>query len=513
MRAAARLPALLALAAAACAPRVRPAPAPSPTSAPRDDRAAFVALADSLLADPRWDNAHWGVLVVDPASGDTLVSRNAGKLFLPASNQKLLTGAGALALLGADFRWRTALVADRGALGADGTLRGDLRVVGRGDPTVSDRAAGDAMAPLRALADSLRARGVRRVAGRVVAAGEAFPGDALGYGWAYDDLDEPYSAGVSELLFNEGLARVTVVGGARPGDAARARVAPAPSALPVGASGVATGTPGVVGGATATRVRARWDARAARYALEGVVSAGDSAVLELAIRDPRAAYVAALTDALRARGVAVDGRAPAAAAPNTAAGPDDTLAVRLSPTLAEALPWMEKPSQNQAAEAIFRTLGLERTGVGSPDSARAALGRQLLAWGVRPEQDVAVRDGSGLSRHDYVSPRALVRVLDAARRRPDFRALYDALPVAGVDGTLRNRMRGTPAAGNVRAKTGTIDKARSLSGYVTTADGRLLVFSLLCNNYTAPTREVERVQDALLARLAASRLASRLAAR
>jgi D-alanyl-D-alanine carboxypeptidase/D-alanyl-D-alanine-endopeptidase (penicillin-binding protein 4) len=482
---------------------------------PASARAAFVALADSLLAAPAWDNAHWGVLVVDPEAGDTLYARNPGKLFVPASNQKILTGAAALALLGADFRWRTTLVADGGALGPDGTLRGDLRVVGRGDPTVSDRAAGDAMAPLRALADSLRARGVRRVAGRVLPAGDAFPGDPLGYGWAADDLDEPYAAGVSELLFNEGLARVVVRPGARPGDPVRAVVRPAPSAVRVDAAGVVTATPGVVGGGTSpTNVAARWDAAGGRYVLTGAVSVADSAVLELAVRDPRAAYAAALTEALRERGVAVEGARLANAdggcrgrpQPCAADRPADTLAARRSPTLAEVLPWLEKPSQNQIAEAVFRTVGLERTGVGTPDSARAALGRQLALWGVAPEREAVIRDGSGLSRHDFVTPRALVRVLDAARRRPDFGALYDALPVAGVDGTLRNRMRGTAAAGNVRAKTGTVDKARSLSGYVTAADGRVLVFSMLCNNYTTPTREVERVQDALLARLAGARL-------
>jgi D-alanyl-D-alanine carboxypeptidase/D-alanyl-D-alanine-endopeptidase (penicillin-binding protein 4) len=147
-------------------------------------------------------------------------------------------------------------------------------------------------------------------------------------------------------------------------------------------------------------------------------------------------------------------------------------------------------------------VALERAGAGTPDSARAVVGRQLRAWGVAPERDAVVRDGSGLSRHDYVTPEALVRVLDAVSRRPDFRAFYDALPVAGVDGTLRGRMRGTAAAGNARAKTGTVDKSRTLSGYVTTRGGDLLVFSLLCNNYTVPTREVERVQDAIVARLA-----------
>jgi len=114
-----------------------------------------------------------------------------------------------------------------------------------------------------------------------------------------------------------------------------------------------------------------------------------------------------------------------------------------------------------------------------------------------------VRDGSGLSRHDYVSPETIVRVLDAMRRAPTFSLFYDALPVAGVDGTIAGRMRGTAAQGNVRAKTGYVDRARSLSGYVTSADGELLIFSLLCNNWTTPVRAVENVQDEVAARLAA----------
>ena len=530
-RIAARIPALAAAAlTTACAGGPRPGGGQGAAPARLAPRAAFVALADSLLADSAWRTARWGVLVVNPAAGDTLYSRDAGRLFMPASNQKILTGAAALALLGPDYRWRTALVADRGALGRDGVLRGDLRVVGRGDPAVSDRAQGDAMRPLRALADSLRARGVRRVDGRLVPAGDAFPGAPLGFGWAWDDLDEPYSAGVSELLFNEGFATVVARGGARPGDPVAVTVRPAPSALPVDGAALVTATPGVVGrGTTATNVAARWDDRRGRYVLSGAVSVNDTAALQLAARDPRAAYLAALGDALRERGIAVRGAAPAAPAHGAVASagepvrkslPDDapasgfgdatapdaggdTLAVLVSPPLRDVLPWLEKPSQNQIAEALFRTAALERTGVGTPDSARAVLGRQLRAWGVAPERDAVLRDGSGLSRHDYVTPEALVRVLDAVRRRPDFGAFYDALPVAGVDGTLRGRLRGTPAAGNARAKTGTVDKARTLSGYVTTAGGELLVFSMLCNNYTVPTREVERVQDALVARLAA----------
>jgi D-alanyl-D-alanine carboxypeptidase/D-alanyl-D-alanine-endopeptidase (penicillin-binding protein 4) len=120
--------------------------------------------------------------------------------------------------------------------------------------------------------------------------------------------------------------------------------------------------------------------------------------------------------------------------------------------------------------------------------------------------EAVVRDGSGLARYDYISPRAAVRILDAMRRAPTFPVYYDALPIAGVDGTIRSRMQGTPAENNVHAKTGTVAQARSLSGYVTTADQHMLIFSFLCNNFTVPNRDVERVQDAIAARLAAMRL-------
>ncbi|MDF1506242.1 D-alanyl-D-alanine carboxypeptidase/D-alanyl-D-alanine-endopeptidase, partial [Roseisolibacter sp. H3M3-2] len=485
------------------APTPTPAPAPAPVAlSPLE---ALRAAADSMLGDPQFANARWGVLIVRPATGDTLYARDADRLFMPASNQKLLTGAAALATLGPDHTWRTAFVA-RGPV-RDGVLLGDLAVVGGGDPTVSDKMRGDAMQPLLAVADSLKARGITRVAGRLLADGNAFPDAVHGFGWAWDDLDEPYSAGVDELFFNEGFGRVVIRGGARPGDSVAVRVAPSPGALPLQVA-VTTVTPGVVGGGTtATRVVPRWDARAGRHVLEGVVSVNDSAVLTLAHRDPSAAYLAALGEALAARGITVTNARRAGADTLVPAAGGDTLLVLRSLPLRDVLPVFEKPSQNQIGEILLKTMGLARAGVGSADSGRRVMGRQLELWGVVPERDAVIRDGSGLSRHDYVTPRALVRVLDAMRRDPNFRLFYDALPVGGVDGTIGARMRGTPAAGNVRAKTGTLDKARALSGYVTTADGELLLFSFLCNNYTVPTRQVDRVADAMASRLATLRLA------
>ena len=432
--------AALCLALGACAGRGAVA-RPSPSG----ERAAFRTAADSMLSDSRFANARWGLLVVDPAGGDTLYAHDAGKLFMPASNQKLLTGATALVELGADYRFvtRFASTADM----VEGTVRGDLIVVGTGDPSFSDAMRGDWHAAFRAMADSLAAHGVRAINGTLRPGGNAFPGSQYGYGWEFDDADEPYGAGVGALYVNEGFTRSR-----RPG------------------------------------------------------ARGDTILADVSIKDHAAFFLDALAAALAERRITLRGGADArTSAPDSALVTIFTLA---SPPLREILPKMEKPSQNQVAELLFRTLGRERTGVGSADSGRRVVERRLAAWGADSSEFV-VRDGSGLSRHDYVAPRTIVRVLDAMRRYDQFAVFYASLAVAGVDGTLQGRMKGTAAEGNVHGKTGTVDRARALSGYVTTADGRLLLFSFLCNNFTVPNREVERVQDVLLARLAAMHAGTR----
>jgi len=435
------LPLLAVVLAAACGGHTH-----ATALAPAGSRAALRPYADSLIANPMFRTANWGVLVVDPLSGDTLYSHNAGKLFMPASNQKLLTGATALTQLGPDFRFVTRFATNGPQ--RDSTLDGDLIVVGRGDPTFSDSMrAGDYRNAFRDMADSLSSRGIRRIRGSLRRAGDAFPDSTYGFGWQVDDLRTSSGAVVDELFVNEGLL---------PGK----------------------------------RVR----------------SNGDTVSAPVVIREPAAAFLDAFAAALSERHITLDGSADARAA-LADSGLLPIFELR-SPPLSAILARMAKPSQNQIAEILFKTLALEKTGVGTADSARRVVERQLLAWGALPD-GFAVRDGSGLSRHDYVTPETIVRVLDAMRTSRDFPVWYDALPIAGVDGTISARMKGTPAERNVRAKTGTVDKARSLSGYVTTADGRMLLFSLLCNNFTVPNREVERVQDAILVLLASSRIGSR----
>jgi D-alanyl-D-alanine carboxypeptidase/D-alanyl-D-alanine-endopeptidase (penicillin-binding protein 4) len=496
-----------------------PAPAPAPARISTGSNAVLRAAIDSMADAPEFSNANWGILIVDPESGDTLYARNAGKLFMPASNMKILTSSTALARLGPEYRYRTTFVA--GGPVTDSVLHGDLLVIGRGDPSVSDHMVKDAMVPLRGIADSLAARGIRRITGRLVAAGDAFPGEVFGYGWTYDDFESAYSAPVDELLFNEGFSVLHIRAGHEAGDSVRVQTSPArtfprvrvratTAAAPAGPTMPARrGRRGSGEGLRAIKDSTTWD-----IVLDGQIAPDDSATIEVTHHDPDEAYLAALREALRDRGIAVDEHGDSlphdgmagdgAPVARTMAG-GDTLATLVSPPLRDILEALLKPSQNQIAEMLFRTIALEQFGAGRTDSAQVAVQAQIAKWGVAPNEAV-VRDGSGLSRYDYVSPRALVQILDAMRRAPTFDLFYDALPIAGIDGTIRNRMKGTPAEGNVHAKTGSVALARSLSGYVTTADHRMLIFSFLCNNWTVPVADVERVQDAMAARLAGMRL-------
>jgi D-alanyl-D-alanine carboxypeptidase/D-alanyl-D-alanine-endopeptidase (penicillin-binding protein 4) len=475
--------------------------APTPEGVvPRVGERALRRAIDSVTNAAEFSNGHWGVLVVT-TSGDTLYSRNAGKLFMPASNQKILTSAVALAQLGPEFRYRTAFVA-HGAI-VDGALVGDLGVIGRGDPSVSDRMRRDAMLPLRDAADSIAARGIKGIRGKVLAEGNAFSDAVLGFGWSWDDLESGYSAATDELLFNEGFTEIVVRAGQAPGDSVRVVTRPTRTwpKLRISATTVArppARTDTTLPPVPRPSIVVRKDTLTGDVLVSGSIVAGDSTVETVTHRDPAAAYIAAFTEALADKGITVAGDA----LPVGAGG--DTLAVIVSPPLSEILPAFMKPSQNQIGEMLLKTLGLERGTAGTAAAGRRVVEAQLRAWGARDEGFV-VRDGSGLSRYDYVSPETIVRILDAMRRDANFPTFYESLPIAAVDGTIRSRMRGTPAANNVRAKTGSVAQARSLSGYVRTLSGDTLMFSILANNWTVPAGRVTAAADSIAARLASYR--------
>ncbi|MCU0636032.1 MAG: D-alanyl-D-alanine carboxypeptidase/D-alanyl-D-alanine-endopeptidase [Gemmatimonadaceae bacterium] len=480
--------------------RVEPAPPPTlpvitpPVARVWSPREEFVRFADSLVQQPAFRTALWGVLVVDPVSADTIYAHNADKLFLPASNQKLVTGAAALTVLGTSHRFTTSFAHE--GIVRRGVLRGNVVVSADGDPSISAVAqGGDALRAFDPLVAALRERGIRRIEGAFVVPFDALPGPTIGSAWEADDLDGTSGAAIDELFFNEGEFTLQVRAGARAGARAVASTAPL-SAYPRVRVTARTAT----GPVDRDALEVGWDSTGATMEVRGEIAPGTERRLFLAYRHPADAWRAAATEALRRAGITITGRHS-----RVSTGTPVVLASVTPLPFADVLRRMEKPSQNQLAEILYRTVGRARTGSALPDSAQRAVERQLAEWGV-PSDHAAIRDGSGLSRHNYLTPTAIVRVLDVMRRREDFPVFYDALPIAGRDGTIANRMKGTPAEANVRAKTGTLDKARALSGYVTAPDGRLLLFSMLCNNWTTPVREVERVQDAIAARLAVLRL-------
>jgi D-alanyl-D-alanine carboxypeptidase/D-alanyl-D-alanine-endopeptidase (penicillin-binding protein 4) len=484
----------LLLAAAGCTPGTRAAPAPAPATAP------LAAALDSVFADTAFRRATWGVLVRDPRTGETLYRRGAERMLVPASNMKVVTGAAALEALGPDWRYRTTVAAGGPVQG--GTLRGDLVVRGSGDPTIGARfGGGDPRAVFRAWADSLRARGVTRVAGRVVGNDDVFDDVPLGRGWAWDDLGAGYSAEVGGLELNEGVVGVRVAPGARAGEPARVTLSPPTAYVPV-ENRVLTSS-----GGTPPRVDAGRAATGTGIVVTGVVPPDTAGVdEEVAVRDNTLYFATVLRETLRAAGIEVQGPAvDADALPAAEKGATATpLFVHASPPMREVLAAFLKPSQNQYGELLLKTLGRELRGEGTASAGAAAIDSLFRARGL-PAGALAQADGSGLSRYNLVAPELLAAVLEHMTKSPHWQTWHAALPVGGTDGTLASRFRGTPLAGRVHAKTGTLSGVRALSGYVPGPDGQPLVFSIVLNHHTRSAREADRVIDAALLRISAPR--------
>jgi serine-type D-Ala-D-Ala carboxypeptidase/endopeptidase (penicillin-binding protein 4) len=453
---------------------------------------------DAVLAQPQLARGSWGLLVKSLKTGETLYERNAGKLMMPASNMKIVTLAAAAEKLGWDYRYTTTLAA-AGPI-ADGVLQGDLVVSGSGDPSL---VAADGMAD-RAFADwagVLKQRGIRGVAGRVIGDDNGFEEPSPGLGWMWDDLPTEDSTSIGALQYNENAVRVTISPGPSAGDSAAISLSVSGSGLTI-VNEVTTAAAG-----SATSIDMHRLAGSTTLALRGSIALGASpAALAVSVDNPTQFFVNAFRAALIANGIDVRGPAvdiddvadvPAArSAPIVSyqSPPLSTLAVRLM-----------KISQNLYAESFLKTLAAAPGTVPTAAAGWTAARTILEGWGVQPGALIQ-RDGSGLTRYDFVTPEALVTILTHVDRDARLRGPFEAsLPIAGRDGTLANRMKGTPAEGNARAKTGSMTAVRGTSGYVTTADGEPLVFSILINGYDSPGSTITAAEDAIIVRLATFR--------
>lgn len=466
--------------------------------------AAFGEQLRAAGTHSRFDAALLGIKVESLDSGKLIYEQNADKLLKPASNAKIYSGALALDRLGPDYRVRTSFYAgsrpDR-----NGTLKGDLIVYGRGDPSLSHRFNdGDYIKPFEQLADALVRAGVKRITGNLIGDESHFRGSRFGTGWSVDDLQYYYGAEVSALTFQENTVDLIFTPGAKPGDPVVITTKPQTGYLTF----INRARTGEKDSRASISVHRPVDSNV--VLVEGSIPVGGSKVEDaVAVYDAPRWFVWMLRDALAKRGVKVQGELKTRNWLDRELEPLDTaklteVAFMESRPMAEMVKHMMKPSQNLYAHLLLMMVG-ERTR--SPENKRsdseslglAEMGRFLAEAGV-PKGDVLLEEGSGLSRGCLLKPSATVQLLKYMHAHRHAQSFIDSLPVAGVDGTLRSRFKGTAAEKNLTAKTGTIRYVNSLSGYVTTKAGEKLVFSIMLNNYNGGDGRTQ--SDAIAATLA-----------
>ncbi len=444
---------------------------------------------DRVVERPEFASALWGVEVRSLRNGRVLYSRNAEKNLRPASTLKLVASAAALDAFGPDARFRTT-VESAGRLDGRGRILGDVYLVGRGDPDLSARLTpGRPTAAFEEMADALRAAGVRRIEGRLVGHEGAFTGERRGTDWGWEDLVWWYGAEVSALSFNDNAADLRLLPGERPGDPAVLEASPLTAYYSV-VSTVTTTAAGVK-----AELKLERDLGSSRIRLSGTIPIGDSWEGRPALEDPARYATTVFREVLEARGIHVMGDVATTSEPLPAGV--RTLAAHDSPPLAELAKVVNKESQNLHTEMLLRLVGLKARGEGSVAAGHDAIRDFLARIGVKADS-WGLQDGSGLSRTDVVDAHGLVELLAAMDRHPQAAAFRDSLAVMGVDGTLKDRMRGTPAQGKVLAKSGTLRLANGLAGYVAAASGERLAFAVLVNNHTAPSREAVAAIDEIV---------------
>lgn len=447
---------------------------------------------DALIAQPRFAHADWGIDVVSLDSGKTLYTHHAGKLFVPASNAKLYTAALALDALGVDARFTTTLYATALPIAA-GTLNGDLILYGRGDPSLGEPEISPDWADR--LAAALAAHGVRRVRGDLIADDTFFSGTQIGNGWEANDLQTWFAAPATALSVQGNLIHVRVSrDGARCCDVAVDPLASGAHVVDLTQNSVDDGDDNDALGLY------RPPGSFTLYASGSLPLATQSKTYVLSAPDPALFTGNLLHDALKQHGIALDGRVRTLHWPQTDTALSRpgivTIGEIFSPPLSNLIRHMLKHSDNLHAQALLEQVGVKTAQRGvcvdraqsprsSADWGLCALRAMLARAGIAP-QLATFNEGTGLSRQDLITPEATTRLLAWIARQPFAAKLRDTLPIAGVDGTLRNRMRGTPAANNLQAKTGTLTHAYALSGYVTDASGEHLAFSLMLDHYQRP---------------------------
>ena len=507
--------------ACAAAQVQRPSPVPAPATSPQAMQNLGARLAARINTvrqqDPRAQRAIWGISVVDLATGASLYAENADKLFQPASNTKLFTTATALALIGADYKFVTTVEADK-APDSLGRVAGDVVLVGRGDPNLSGRVLPyvkktERITPhtryLDELVDQVAAAGVKVIDGDIVGDDSYFVYERYGEGWAQDDLMWDYGAPVSALTVNDNLLFASIKPGERAGDRALLTLDPYVGYYTV-RNLVTTTAPG-----TARNIGILREPGSLDVSFWGTIPMGDSGDDEaLAIEEPALANAEFFRTLLEQRGIVVHGKALARhsepwqypppqnnqplVAPTSPAPDRVILAQHHSASLIEDLRVVNKVSQNLHIEMLLRLLGKLR-GVSASLSGGLDVEKKFLTEQVRIDPgELALHDGSGLSRTGLATPRAFTQLLRYASAQPWAVQFRDTLPIAAEDGSLSTRFKGTFAADHVQAKTGQLGEVNSLSGYAQTKRGHTIAFSIILNHHTLGNNRAKQMIDDIM---------------
>ena len=456
----------------------------------------FWSQMDDIFNDPNFSNAEWGVVIQSLETGEYFYKRNEDKLFMPASNLKLFTSGAGLVILGSEYRFKTNIYMN-GTL--DGSiLKGNLVIQGRGDPTISGRFYdGNMFKVYEDWADSLLSRGIDEISGNLIGDDNAFDEIGLGTGWRWDYESEWFAAPSSAISFNDNCVDLVVT-------VNKKNHQPQIEVAPNTKYTIIVNKVETVPKDSATSINAYREAGTNVITVFGTIrDASDSVKTYVTVNNPTQYAMVVLKNVLRKKGIVIDGYPIDINDMTTALDYSKMkkLFTQYSPPLKEIVKVINKNSQNFFAEQLLKTIGLETSGFGSDSKGISAENNIFKEMGINPES-MNIVDGSGLSRLDLVTPRQIVAVLSYMFKSKYFIPFYNSLPIAGVDGSLGDRMQNTKAQGNVRAKTGFLEGVRSLSGYAFTGDNEPVAFSIICNNFNVPVKLAENIQDLVCLRLA-----------
>jgi D-alanyl-D-alanine carboxypeptidase/D-alanyl-D-alanine-endopeptidase (penicillin-binding protein 4) len=400
----------------------------------------------------------------------------------PASNMKLLTSATALSVLDTNYQLKTAMFLD--GYTKNGNIARNIYLKGYGDPdlTISD---------LDSLAQVVRHMGIRMISRDIIVDDSFFDDNYWGAGWMWDDESDPDAPYISALSVNKDCIRVTLLT-----DSITSFVYLEPM----------TNFVSVINGAKLAtdsiriqpKIKCSYSSNPNTIVAEGELHPYDQFIKKLTLRNPEYYTGTLFKEALQHAGVTVLGNVINGLVPN---GLQEI--TQVYKPITNMITNMNKISDNLAAENTLKILGATKYGIpGTSKNGIIVVKSYLSGLGIDTSK-LSIADGSGVSRYNLLSADQIIQFLMAIYKQPRiFPLIFNSLPIASIDGTLAKRMRSYPAASNLRAKTGTLNDASCLSGYVQTRDGEMLVFSIMMQHFIGSADDYRLVQDRICSLLA-----------